>query len=284
IPAHRSGKSPYELFRGRTIPLDFFHPIGNPVSFLNEPKNPGTKIYPKGSLGRLIGYNEELLSYRILAEDGRIVDTKSVQFLEFKPAEKSNALDDDDDFEIIIEKIVPSQNCVQNEKELIKAPQEEYPGIKQEFESNDGGLPEKEIDISCDSDNDEEIKEILSPAPPTQAINSEEKDKWIKAADDELKSIEGHEVWEDMWETPPSHLHVTWVFRTKPATLSAAKKKKARLCIQGFLQLPGVDYDETFVPTGKFSTLLILLTLAVEKQLPLRQFDVKAAFLYAPLK
>ncbi|KNZ49490.1 hypothetical protein VP01_4981g1 [Puccinia sorghi] len=61
-------------------------------------------------------------------------------------------------------------------------------------------------------------------------------------------------------------------------------KKKARLCIQGFLQLPGVDYDETFAPTGKFSTLLILLTLAIEKELPLRQFDVKAAFLYAPLK
>ncbi|KNZ52391.1 hypothetical protein VP01_3598g1 [Puccinia sorghi] len=48
IPSHRSSKSPYKRFRGRTIPLDFFHPIGNPVSFLNEPKKSGSKLYPKG--------------------------------------------------------------------------------------------------------------------------------------------------------------------------------------------------------------------------------------------
>ncbi|KNZ45177.1 hypothetical protein VP01_8410g1, partial [Puccinia sorghi] len=59
IPSHKSNKSPYELFKGKSLPLDFFHPIGNPVSFLNEPKNPGSKLYPKGSKGRLIGYNEE---------------------------------------------------------------------------------------------------------------------------------------------------------------------------------------------------------------------------------
>ncbi|KNZ49495.1 hypothetical protein VP01_4978g1, partial [Puccinia sorghi] len=109
-------------------------------------------------------------------------------------------------------------------------------------------------------------------------------DKWIKAVDDELDSIKGHEVWEDMWEEPGSQLRTTWVFRTKPQTLSSPENKKVRLCIQGFLQLPGVDYDENFAPMGKFSTLLILLTLAIEKELPLRQFDVKAAFLYAPLK
>ncbi|KNZ48580.1 hypothetical protein VP01_5558g1, partial [Puccinia sorghi] len=122
------------------------------------------------------------------------------------------------------------------------------------------------------------------PSSFKKAIKSEDKEKWIKAADDELKSIESHEIWEDMFETPDSHLQTTWVSRNKPATLSAAEKKKARLCIQGFRQLPGVEYDETFAPTGRFSTFLVLLTLAIEKKLPLRQFNVKAAFLYAPLK
>lgn len=62
------------------------------------------KIYPKGSLGKLIGYNEELLSYQILAEDGRIVDTKSVQFLEFRPEELPLKIENEDEFKIIIEK------------------------------------------------------------------------------------------------------------------------------------------------------------------------------------
>ncbi|KNZ50464.1 hypothetical protein VP01_4410g1, partial [Puccinia sorghi] len=48
IPSDRSNKSPYKLFKGKTLPLDFFHPIGNPISFLNEPKAPGSKLYPKG--------------------------------------------------------------------------------------------------------------------------------------------------------------------------------------------------------------------------------------------
>jgi predicted GH43/DUF377 family glycosyl hydrolase len=62
------------------------------------------------------------------------------------------------------------------------------------------------------------------------------------------------------------------------------EQKKARLCIQGFLQIPEVDYGTTFAPTGNFTTLLILLMFAVDKKLLICQFDVKSAFLYAPLK
>ncbi|KNZ47866.1 hypothetical protein VP01_6088g2, partial [Puccinia sorghi] len=84
---------------GRSLPIEFFHPIGNPVSFLIQIKKTSSKLYPKGAKGRLIGYNKELLSYRILAEDGSIVETKSVQFLDFMP-EKPNSSDDDEYFEI----------------------------------------------------------------------------------------------------------------------------------------------------------------------------------------
>jgi hypothetical protein len=87
-----------------------------------------------------------------------------------------------------------------------------------------------------------------------------------------------------MFDVPKSFLRTTWVFRTKPGTLSSDERKKARLCIQGFSQIPGIDYDNTFAPTGKYTSLLILLMFAVDKHLPMRQFDVKAAFLYAPLK
>ncbi|KNZ49523.1 hypothetical protein VP01_4961g1, partial [Puccinia sorghi] len=54
IPSHQSNKSSYELFKGKTLPLDFFHPIGNPVSFLNEPKTCSLiKFLPKtGELWR----------------------------------------------------------------------------------------------------------------------------------------------------------------------------------------------------------------------------------------
>ena len=85
IPAHRSKKSPFELFKGRTIPLAFFHPIGNPVVFLIEPVKSKSKLEPRGERGILIGFDSELLSYKILSPNRGIVHSQSVQFLDFPP-------------------------------------------------------------------------------------------------------------------------------------------------------------------------------------------------------
>ncbi|KNZ45380.1 hypothetical protein VP01_818g5 [Puccinia sorghi] len=68
----------------------------------------------------------KISSYRILADDGRIVDTKSVQFLEFRPEEHSFKLDDEEECEIILEKEAPSHNHVENNKEIVKIQNEEY--------------------------------------------------------------------------------------------------------------------------------------------------------------
>lgn len=32
-------------------------------------------------------------------------------------------------------------------------------------------------------------------------------------------------------------------------------KKKARLCARGFRQVEGIDYNETYAPTGRLSSL-----------------------------
>jgi hypothetical protein len=117
-----------------------------------------------------------------------------------------------------------------------------------------------------------------------QAMISIKKDGWRTAADEDLAKIKHHEVWDDVNEIPASFLCTTWVFKTKPATLSAAERKKAWLCIQGFSQIEGIDYGDTFAPTGKFTTLLVVLMLAIDKKMPIQQFDVKSVFLYAPLK
>ncbi|KNZ57867.1 hypothetical protein VP01_2052g2 [Puccinia sorghi] len=88
-----------------------------------------------------------------------------------------------------------------------------------------------------------------------KATQSDKRVEWMAAADEEVKSIK--------------------------ATISSVEKKKARLCIQGFSQIPGLNYNNTFAPTGKFTSLLIILTLAVNRKLPIRQFDIKSAFLFA---
>ncbi|KNZ59602.1 hypothetical protein VP01_1696g1 [Puccinia sorghi] len=94
IPAHKSKSSPYELFKGRKLPLEFFKPVGNRVSYLILPEQQHAKLESKGLLGTLIGYNDELRSYRILGDNGRIIDTSHLKFLD--PELPRNSIESND--------------------------------------------------------------------------------------------------------------------------------------------------------------------------------------------
>ena len=48
---------------------------------------------------------------------------------------------------------------------------------------------------------------------------------------------------------------------------------------KGYTQLPGLDYTDTFSPVVKASTICVVLSLVVSHKWPLRQLDVKNAFL-----
>lgn len=52
---------------------------------------------------------------------------------------------------------------------------------------------------------------------------------------------------------------------------------------QGFSQAKGLDYDETFSPVVRHSTMRVILTLATINRGELRQLDVKNAFLHGDL-
>ena len=59
---------------------------------------------------------------------------------------------------------------------------------------------------------------------------------------------------------------------------------KARLVAQGYSQMEGVDYDETFAPIAHMESIRILLALAYHLKFKLYQMDVKIAFLNGFLK
>lgn len=59
--------------------------------------------------------------------------------------------------------------------------------------------------------------------------------------------------------------------------------KKARLVARGFTQRPGIDYNETYAPVAKPSSIRTLLAHAVEQDLKLHQMDVTTAYLNGDL-
>ena len=53
---------------------------------------------------------------------------------------------------------------------------------------------------------------------------------------------------------------------------------------QGFSQVEGINYGETFSPVARLEYIRILLVYASHHNFKLQQIDVKSAFLNGPLK
>ena len=59
---------------------------------------------------------------------------------------------------------------------------------------------------------------------------------------------------------------------------------KRRLVVQGFSQVHGEDYAETYAPVAAMQTLRVFWAACAHFGLIIRQSDVSIAFLHAPLE
>ena len=75
-----------------------------------------------------------------------------------------------------------------------------------------------------------------------------------------------------------------WIFKNKQDENGIVVRNKARLVGQGFSQVEGIDYGETYAPVARLESICILLAYASHHNFKLQQMDVKSAFLNGPLK
>jgi len=74
------------------------------------------------------------------------------------------------------------------------------------------------------------------------------------------------------------------MFSIKRRSDGSIDRYKARLMAFGNKQEYGLDYDETFTPVAKMTTVRTVLALAASQSWPLHQMDVKNAFLHGDLE
>ncbi|KAH7488926.1 Retrovirus-related Pol polyprotein from transposon RE1 [Phytophthora ramorum] len=118
------------------------------------------------------------------------------------------------------------------------------------------------------------------PTTFKSAMESSDAVKWKEACDSECDSLLKNDTW-DVVPLPKGRKAIgcRWVFRVKENQAGEIERFKARLVAKGFSQKYGIDYDETFAPVAKFTSIRIVLSLAAKYGLKLHQMDVKTAFL-----
>ncbi|KAK1647539.1 hypothetical protein QYE76_065344 [Lolium multiflorum] len=102
---------------------------------------------------------------------------------------------------------------------------------------------------------------------------------------EELNNFKRNKVW-TLVEKPKECRNVIgtkWIFKNKQDEFGNVVRNKARLVAQGFSQVEGIDFGETYAPVARLESIRILLAYASHHNFKLQQMDVKSAFLNGPL-
>lgn len=123
------------------------------------------------------------------------------------------------------------------------------------------------------------------PKSFSEIENSSNRVKWLEAVQSELDSMVKNKVW-NIEKKPDNKklIKSKWVFVKKTDANGNPVRFKARLVAKGFLQKFGVDYEETYSPVAKLSTLRTVLAVGVKRGYTFYQLDVKTAFLHGELQ
>lgn len=134
----------------------------------------------------------------------------------------------------------------------------------------------------------------LSPQPPVPntddtpkslkaALNMFDGPLWRAACKKEVTSLRDKKVWKLVDQpTNKKVIRGMWLFKRKPL-LDGCVKHKAQYVAMGKTEVEGEDYGETFAPTGKPSSLRLLVAVAAINDWQVHQMDAVTAFLNSDL-
>src|SRR5215216_7634384 len=125
----------------------------------------------------------------------------------------------------------------------------------------------------------------ISMVEPKKVFDALEDPDWVVAMHEELNNFKRNKVWK-LVEKPKDCRNVIgtkWIFKNKQDEHGIIVRNKARLVAQGFSQIEGIDYGETYAPVARLESICILLAYAAHHNFKLQQMDVESAFLTGQL-
>ena len=275
------GMTPYEALTNNKPSVDNLRVFGCAAhSYI--PSDERQKLDSKSRKCVFMGYADNRKGYRLYdMEKQKIIYSRDVTFNEMVRGYNNKEAQS-------------PYPCVRIESENSEEEEHEV------FDNNEDLMNEEEMEVNDRSEQEvrRSTRERRSPdtwihlsdhgSQPTsvsEALSGPAKEKWISAMDAEYQSLICNNVW-DLVELPKDAriVNCKWIFKQKIGATGLPERYKARLVAQGYSQVPGIDYEETFAPVVRFESIRTVIALAAQQSLKLHQMDVKTAFLNGELK
>lgn len=113
----------------------------------------------------------------------------------------------------------------------------------------------------------------IEPSNHRQALKDP---RWINAMEEELKALHLNQTWSLVPRPEGTNvISSKWIFRVKQREDGSVERFKARLVARGFTQVSGLDYEETYCPVIRHTTIRLVIALGTSLNWSMRQLDVK---------
>ena len=309
INSFLGNRTPFEALNNKRPSVKHFRVFGC-TAYAHIPKDERSKLNKKARLCKFVGYGTVIKGYKLYdVESKKIFFSRNVIFDELNKFEKSTDSKPSSpplvflpgDSDQIADDTSDEQQSVHSDDSNENPPEVQNPevppvippeaNIHKSTRQRKAPIRYGNWDYNYNStDEDSLICEMNSsqynePRTVNEAMNGSESPQWKLAMERELKSFDKNNVFELVKRTPDMNLIKSrWVFKRKKGSDGEIVSYKARLVAQGFLQRPGIDYDETFAPVVRFESVRTVLSLAAKHKLLVHHLDFNSAFLNGELK
>jgi hypothetical protein len=127
--------------------------------------------------------------------------------------------------------------------------------------------------------------EALKPRMLVEAKHRPNWPHWEKAIKEELAILKAAGTWR-LEKAPPraNVIGSKWVLKAKKDVAGNIVYYKAHLVAQGFSQISGIDYDDTYAPVAKLTSMRTVIAMANHLGFEMHQIDIKGAYLNSKLQ
>src|ERR1044072_7966291 len=284
----------FEIWKGRKPTVKYFHVFGSKCYILAD-REKIRKMDPKSEEGIFLGYSATSRAYRVYKIRSKVMMESINVVVDDMPEENERIIEKDDDqipnHELAEESDTgpdvmtggptsgPSGEAETND--IVNSTPNKGPSIRiQKMHPQDNIIGNVTEGVTTRSRKLIANACFISQVEPKNIKEALQDEYGINAMQDELSQFTRNEVWNLVPRLEGINVIGTkWIFKNKSVESGTVTRNKARLVAQGYTQIEGVDFDETFSPVARLESIRLLLAVACLLNFKLYQMDVKSAFL-----